>query len=267
MPVTVQGVKDRLVGLGPWLDAASNLPAPYTYGDAAITALIPAMTRDFERKTRVRTSPALCSTNPYDAGAAATAASLGIPLVEEDPYDYNGDMSSTYFRITLKQRPVQQVMRVALYIGATNVLSIPPAWLVLKKREGVLHTIPTMGALAINAGITAFAQLEMGFGVTDYLPSSLHVDYVAGLPTGWETIFEYADILRALTEHCALGVLNDVAHLADAGLSGLSASGGGTGQSLQYTRFSDRKQELESSVMAFVQQIKEQETPILFGVV
>lgn len=262
-PVTVQGIKDRLVGLGPWLDAAANLPAPYAYTDAKIAGVIPAMVRDFERKSRIRTSLTQFSTNPSGAYPATPA----VPLVEEDPSDYYVDAAAAYFRVSLKNRPVQKLQRVAVYAGDQLIYEIPTNWLSLKKREGVLFTIPTYGSLMVNAGITAFAQLSVAFGSYDYIPNALHLDYVAGLPAGWETSDEYADVLRALQEYCAYAVLNDIAHLADAGLSAFSASGGGGGQSLSYTRFADRKAELLQSVTQFCDEIKEQESPILFGFV
>jgi hypothetical protein len=126
--------------------------------------------------------------------------------------------------------------------------------------------------MLVNASLAAFAQLSIGYGSFDYLPNGIQVDYVAGLPDGWasdngdfELSAEWADVLRSLEEYCALSVLYDIAQLPDAGLRSVSMSGGGGGESLNYTRFEDRKGELEAAFEQFKSNLVDQETPIMVG--
>ena len=266
-PVSLSGIKAKLVGLDSWLAAAAKQAVPYD--NARIIANIPAVLRKFERETTVQIRP--CQVITRDDGTyttttnGITAAKNGLPIKKEDAYTYNPATAYDYFITNLKTRPVQSLQRVRLLFGTTLILAIPEQWYELDMQSGVFQILPVQGSLIFAEYSSSFALLQAGFQNRNFIPHVVHFDYVAGLPAGWETDYEYADLLRVLEEYCALAVLNDIAHLADAGLSGKSISGGGAGESYNYTRFADRKAELTASVQEFKDLWKAQESPFMMG--
>jgi hypothetical protein len=106
----------------------------------------------------------------------------------------------------------------------------------------------------------------MALGGRDHLPDCISVDYVAGLPEDWQDSArlsaEWADLIHAIEEWCALGVLRDIGELYDAGMMGKSIGADGASQSLNYDRFERRKQELEAGVREFMGLLRDQEAVI-----
>ena len=265
--ISLAGIKGKLVGLDSWLAAAARQSVPYD--DQRIVSNIPAMLRKFERETTVQIRAVQVITRDdgtytTTSGGVTTAAN-GLPIKKEDAYTYYPDDASSYFITNLKTRPVQSVQRVRILFGGTQILGIPPEWYEVDINSGAFQILPVAGSLLFAQYSSSFALLQAGFSNRRFIPHVVHFDYVAGLPVGWETDYEYADLLRVLEEYCALAVLNDIAHLADAGLSGKSISGGGAGESYNYTRFMDRKAELAKSVQDFADTWKTQESPYMLG--
>jgi hypothetical protein len=135
------------------------------------------------------------------------------------------------------------------------------------QRTGLFEMIPAIGAATVVNAAVAFATLQISFGQRNYLPYAICFDYIAGLPTGWQNTNEYADYRRILAEYCAMKLLEDISNAYDAGITSKSISSSGAVQNVQYDRFMQRKAELKESVETFKEELKGQETPIMFGVV
>lgn len=265
--ITVEGIRGKLVGLDAWLAAAEQQVVPYD--TARIKKNIPAMIRRFERETTVQIRGCQVITRDDGTYTATVNSKLvgtnGLPIKKEEAYTYYPDQAYSYFITNLKTRPVQSVQRVRIMFGNTLVLALPDAWYEVDKQSGSFQILPVNGSLLFAEYSSSFALLQAGFGNKNFIPHVVHFDYVAGLETGWQDDDDYADLLRILESFCALSVLEDIAHLADAGLSGKSISGGGSGESYQYTRFMDRKAELQKSVDDFVALWKQQESPVMMA--
>lgn len=265
--VTVEGIRGKLVGLDAWLAAAEQQVVPYDSG--RIRKNVPAMIRAFERKTNVQIRA--CQVITRDDGTytnkvnGKSVPTNGLPLKKEEAYTYYPDEARSYFITNLKTRPVQSIQRCRILFGNTRVLEIPPEWYEVDQQSGSFQILPVSGSLLFAEYSSSFALLQAGFSNRNFIPHVVHFDYIAGLETGWQDDDEFADLLRILESFCALSVLEDIAHLADAGLSGKSISGGGSGESYQYTRFLDRKAELQKAVDDFAETWKEQEAPLLMA--
>ena len=265
--ISLAGIRSKLVGLDSWLSAAAKQSVPYD--DQRIVNNIPAVLRKFERETTVQIRGVQVITRDdgtYAQNVNGVVTALnGLPIKKEDAYTYYPDSAQSYFITNLKTRPVQSVQRVRISFGQTEILHVPSEWYEVDQMSGSFQIIPIGNHPFFGRYASSFALLQAGFSNQRFIPHVVHFDYVAGLPLGWESDYEYADLLRVLEEYCALAVLNDISHLADAGLSGKSISGGGAGESYNYTRFMDRKAELTQSVKDFSETWKVQESPYMLG--
>jgi hypothetical protein len=267
-PISLAGIKAKLVGLDSWLAAAARQGTPYD--DTRIISNIPAVLRKFERETTVqlratqvitRDDGTYTQADPSNSGLVIAKNSL--PIYKEEAYTYYPASAFDYFMTNLKTRPVQQIQRVRILFGNTTVLAIPHEWYELDTQSGSFQILPVQGSLLFAEYSSSFALLQQGFQNRNFIPHVVHFDYVAGLPVGWETDYNNADLLRLLEEYCALSVLNDIAYLADAGITGKSISGGGAGESYQYDRFAQRKAELQKNVDDYKALWKEQNSPVM----
>ena len=255
--ISPANIKQRLVGLGPWLDAAAALAAPYSYNDATITNVINASLRRFEQEAQFAITPVQIwttpdGTNPVDATAVNT--------INEDPYDYSVADSHEYFRITLRHRPVRTVQRVRVMFGTMTVYTIPSEWYQVKNRVGIFHVVTQFGSLAVASAMAGYALMGMGLSDKNYMPNALAVDYVAGLDDNWYDEWEWSGLRRCIEEYAALAVLNDISQLADAGLVSVTTSGANASESRQYDRFQGRKQELQASIDKYMATLVETES-------
>lgn len=269
-PVTVADVKTKLVGLDPWLCAAAQSDA--AYDDARIAREIPAMIRRYERETQFRVNQAQVVANPdgtYNNAGLTTNLAGDMPLVVDAAYPYYRRLAmEEYLVTTLQHRPVQQVQRVRIMLSPTDsLLHLPAPWYRVDGRSGRLWIVPYQGSVLVTTNLIGLTILQAAFAGKDFLPNSIAIDYIAGLPSGWTSNPEWADLRRSLEEYCALAVLNDIGEMFDAGMLSKSISADGAGQSLNYDRFARRKQELQMSVERFQQTLQAQETPFLLGAV
>lgn len=260
IPVTVAKVYNKLVGLRPWLDKAANIDSPHTYGEPQIQAAIPGILRRFERDTNITIMPTQYTTDIASLNSTVLGGQLSpYPVVEIDPGDYYEEMAREYFPIKLPKRPIRTVQLIEIKIGSQSIFKIPPEWYSVKKRAGHFSVLPVYGPALIAANTIAFAQLTMTFGPRGYMPNALHQHFIAGLPDGFETAYEFADLIYVLESYVALEVLKHIAELADAGLVGVSMGGGPSSESYNYSRFQSRKAELEADVKSFQNTWTEQE--------
>lgn len=267
-PITVRDIMQHLVGLDAYLQDAANSKAQYD--SAKIESLIPARIRDFERQCQVRINPVQCVVYPdgtYDGENGLDADGTREVIVDR-PYDYYKTEAIEFFRITLRNRPVQQVQRCRLMWNTDDtIFTFPSDWLRWNDRAGTFHIMPYRGAALASGAALAYTQIGASFGYRDYVPGIICVDYIAGLPSGWETTREWADVKRAVEEYCAYGVLCDIGELYDAGLVNKSIGADGLSQSWSYDRFQRRKEELLKTSLSVLKELAVQEAPIFMGAV
>jgi len=259
------------VGLDPWLTTAANLPTPYT--DDTIAAAIPNIIRRFERESQFRVNQVQFVTNAdgtYD-GANGLDITGSMFTYREDPYPFWMMDAQEFFRITLRNRPVQQIQRMRLMWGpGSNIFVIDNSWIHLDMRAGRTWLIPITGSSIVNASAIAWSQLWSFMGYKAYVPNILCIDYVAGLPVNWwdaNANPEWSDLWRALAEYVAAGILDDLCETFDPGLTGKSFNADGVNLSLQYDKLVRRRQELRASANSFMQTLKDTEEPVSMVVV
>lgn len=263
--VTPIDVRRRLVGLDQWLDAAALSHAEYT--DAEIARIIPHALRRFERESQFRLSQIQVVANPdgtYNHPNMEMSADGNLPLYVEDPYPFYPETARhEYLVTTLQHRPVASVQRVRIMIDPSiPVIVLPSHWYRIDRRTGRFFLVPWSGSYQATSTAAAF-PLIFDWGNRKMIPHALAVDYIAGLPDGWQAKHEWGDLLRCLHEVCALEVLNDISNTFDAGIAAKAVGADGLSQSRQYDRFQLRKQELQMSIDKFLQTFKAQETPVL----
>lgn len=270
-PITVTDIKARLVGLESWLRVAAQSSS--RYDDSSIEALIGPTVRRFERETQFRINPIQIVTRgdrdgTYAADGEQYDATGTYEVVEADPYSYYHEDSLEYFKFTLRERPVRSVQRCRITLGpGTTYWQLPSDWFRFESKTGRFWLLPYTATAAFYGGAVGFAIMQTGLSNRSSIPMIVHFDYIAGLPDNWGTLNEWSDLLRCLQECCALQVLNDIAELYDAGLLSAGIQGEGFGQSSEYSRFVQRKQELMQSVGRFQATLRDQETPISMVVV
>ena len=274
-PIDHSDVYDCLVGLDPWFSQSSSVIAGYN--SQKINSLIPQWIRRFEREVQFRINPVQCVTGgPQNDGVyAPVGAQTGVTMdvtgnyevVVESGYTYIAGEALEFMRCQLRERPVQNLQRVRIMLGQTIVYQFPDDWIFIDPRSGLFQIVPVVGAASvINAAVALYA-VQISFGQRGYIPFALCFDYIAGLPYGWQNTAEYGDYRRILSEYCAMKVLEDICHAYDPGLTNKSVNSSGENASFMYDRFMQRKAELKASVDAFKDELKGQETPILFGAV
>lgn len=272
-PIELGNVLSHLAGLGPWRAAAKAADPAYT--DVSMQRRIVQVLREFERTSQYRVN-AVQVINHDDGRFTGTIGSLvsvdGLPVYRDSALPYYESDAEEFFAFTLKERPVQQLQRVRVMLQDQVIFEVPTQWLALDARSGKAWILPVSGPLLLSAATVAFAQLRVAFGAKDYLPVGINVDYIAGLPDGWNDEAnpiwqEWSDLGMNIEKCCARAILSDVAHVFDPGIAGKSVNADGATQSLSYTRFEDRKKELDEAVAAFMETFKAQETPFLFGYV
>jgi hypothetical protein len=259
-PIAVDGVKARLVGLEGWLRAAAACERRYDDTRIADTAADKLV--DLQGRLRFQIVPLQVCMAPD--GTYDNPADPEAEVDVRQPLAFQRDDAASYFRVTLPHRPVRRVQRLRLMLGTQVVYNVPTDWYSLDPDSGEFHLLPIQGTLQSVAGSWYAAAAISGFAAGRSLPAVCAFDYEAGLPDGWTRHARWRSLRRAAEEHAARGVLEDIAHLYDAGLMRRQISTYGLSQNFDYTRFSDRKQELAASVDAFVDEFKPRNTPFAF---
>jgi hypothetical protein len=187
-----------------------------------------------------------------------------IEVIDETAYFFNPADTRTYFRTRLKERPITTVQRFRLMINGQQLLyTIPAQWVAFDTKAAEFWVIPLNAA---QVSISAGAALALyAVSLDDLIPNFLFVDYVAGLPDGWQDSSEWADIHVGLAQYCALETLKRIAEAISPGVDNTSISGLAGGQTLNYSRFANRKKELEADVQAFVTNKRDQEGAFLLA--
>jgi hypothetical protein len=269
-PITWDGVRSRMVGMGSWLRAAAASEAQYDERHI-VANVIPARIREFEMQTNFTVLLKQIVSRPDGAyngqGVVLPDGSTNnLRVVTRDGMPYRDNMARQFFHIALHERPVQLLQRVRIMLNDILVYQVPPDWFNLEVRTGKAHLLPTYGPLLVS-NVAALAVLSTGFGNLQYVPGAINCDYVAGLPAGWQFDPEWMHLKQSLEEFCAAQVYQDVQNMADAGLISKNVSGDGTGESFSYDRFEKRIAQLEAKSLAFRDDFTGQEVSPLLGFV
>lgn len=260
-PITVNGVKSRLTGLDPWFEAARQRG----YDDSSIDDAIVQAISEFQAESNFCILPtqiicdedsALIYNGTYGVKINGAEPPTPLPVERHARLPYHTEMPGQWFRLPLPTRPARQVQRIRMFLGTQGVYVFDPSWIQFDPTNGTVQILPFTGTGQAIAGAWGL-QIAMGIGAagTSQVPMALSVDYVAGLPDGWNAQPRYAYLVRGLEECAALKVLQDIAHVYDPGVASAGVSAFGVGQNLNYTRFSDRKQELTEARDRLIQKI------------
>ena len=261
--ITPNMVKQRLVGLDMWLDAARK--SGVEYDDSTIAELIQVACRQFEVEAQMRIDPVRIRN--FDDGMYPPVGET-YPIEDEPPSAYERDMVRDYFGTTLNHRPVRKVDRVRVMLSHNQqLITMPTEWIRIDELSGRLWILPVTGAAMVAGVMLQLVNFQIAFGTRDYIPNTFCVDYVVGLPDSWWTQHKWLPLKYVLTEYAAYYVLKDISEAFDAGLLSKIIGGDGMSQQLNYSRFEKRKEELYQSVQRYISNMHAQESPILLGVV
>lgn len=261
--ITIADVKSHLLGLETWLSRADECAG---YDDARIAKNLVGRIREFERMIQFRVNAVQVVTEKdgtYVEEGATRNLDDTLEVFQDSPMPYYSDDSIEFFKVRLREKPVQTVQRIRLKIASQTLMEIPPDWFVFDQNSGKVWLHPYSGSVSIQGTYIAFATIQLSFGNRRAVPALIHADYIAGLPDGWEELNEWQDLRIALEEWCAIQVLGDISELYDAGLLSKSVSGEGFQQTLNFSRFQKRIENLTNKVMRFADDFKAQTTGIL----
>lgn len=266
--VTLADLSPRLLGLGDFRAKA----AAEGYTDEVIqTRTIPAAIRAFERDTKFRCTPirVVCSDDgTYSSGVTFT-------VVRKEPQPYNWHDAQFFMRFRAQEFPIRNVLRLRLTLNRnTSMLTLPQDWIQFDPMTGYVWIQPVSGAAFGQAAAGyAILQQHFGFGTNyplppqrpDITPAMIALDFDAGLPDGWGSDDQWADIHRAITCRAARMVLADLSQVFDAGLANKTVTAFGISQSSTQTRFADRIAALEAEEDEIVGPLRGESGPIFVG--
>ena len=265
--VSCSDVSPRLVGLDGWLNAAAASPAQYNV--AAMEAQFPYVVRALERDLQFRINQIQVVGNSDGTYAPANAvtgqpAPDGLHEVKvENGYTYYQDDASVFYHIRLYERPVQQVQRMRFMWNPGTLIYAPdPSWYQVEFKTGDFYLIPYTGAGFTGGAAIAFSQLSLIFGLCPQIPNIQFVDYIAGLPDGWQNALEWGDLWMIITMRCAIKVLEDISELFDSGRISKTVNYMGFSETLNYERFMRRIQQLTIDCDKKERVFQAQNTPI-----
>lgn len=255
--ILASDVKKHLVGLDPWLQAAAA--SPQKYDDRYIESQTQAFIRRFERESQFRINQTQFCSFPDGTYDQTTE----IPVVIEPAYPYYSVDWAEYGNIVLYERPVIQVQRMRFLWNQTDeIYEVPQSWIHWNNRSGNFWIVPFTGAALVTGAIFGFAILQFVYGAKGHIPDICSFDYIAGLPLNWQQNPDWADLKRGLEEYCALGVLEDIGYMYDAGLTSKSINSYGAAQTLNYDRFMMRKEELRKRTQDLMLLFTQQDVPM-----
>lgn len=261
MPITIDGVKGHLIGLKPWFDAAQD----EGYGPAQWTRTIHDAVMSFQNLSRLRIVPSqivMDDSEVYDGTfGVPNAPGLRKPLIVErmDRLPMWPDQAQQWWRMEVPANPIRHIQAVEFWLSGRVVYKVPTEWIAFDRVEGTLHLMPFW---------TNFTNVIQGLGAAVLLsgampdigvPQATSITYIAGLPDNWDRLPQWAYMRPGLEKLAALEVLKRISEVFDPGLQGSSVNAFGLGQQLNYTRFANRKQELEADTQEFLKNVKPQQ--------
>lgn len=259
--LTVQDIMPRLIGLGQFRIAASA----EGYDDAYInSSIVPQAIRAFENDAKFRVSPIRVVTD--DDGTFTTGYTGTVLHRDMQPYNYV--QSRFFLRFQALEWPIREVLRFRVELSRGHpIVTFPLDWVHFETRTGYVWIQPVTGHVTSAASATVAWNILENFrhGKFDSLPQSIALDYEAGLPDGWQSDPEWADVFRALTARAARMILSDWSQTFDAGITQKSITGLGINTSVQMTRFADRIAALAAEEREIVETLKGNSVPIMIG--
>jgi hypothetical protein len=295
--ITFAQIKPHLSGAKAWIDAALD---DVGYDDNYVnTKVIPAAIRGFEQETGFRINCVQCSSLPDgvytpvmatgafgsfggvggllpslpEAPVGPYGLTLGAPMPEgtpyviESPYDFYGDMGDKYLRMPLKNKPVIQVQRARLCWNVGQpFFQMSQLWLHWDWASGEYWVLPFAGIGMIGQACIALQVVNMVSVNGNEIPGIISIDYVAGLSPTWQADPQWSSLEWALEECITYKVLCQIAETFDAGTMSVSNSApGGFNQTRAWSRFQQRKAELQQSYKDFGKTLTKESGSVVMG--
>lgn len=114
--------------------------------------------------------------------------------VKGERHDYVYDHSLNYHRTSLDRGPLWRVEDFSLRFGSLNPIKLPLDWVQMRQwHESQVEIIAVGGQVSIPSSIGVFYNgtfsLASGYNTSNFFPSFLSYDYLAGFPS-WCSSFE-----------------------------------------------------------------------------
>jgi hypothetical protein len=180
--ISLPQLKSHLTGLGHLLDAWAAYSGMTE--DALASQLIGAAQDELRRRSGI---PYFYTRYCTRELAAQEGLTRGTDFDEyHDPMDYQRfAWRQNTGRLTMAMAPIASVAEIRFTLTANGqVLTVPPAWVNVKERQGVILIIPYgSGSVQYNTylafvGILSLNRASLGSGM---VPGLVHVRYTAGL--------------------------------------------------------------------------------------
>lgn len=161
--------------------------------------------------------------------------SIRPKTIENETYDYRvEEWIGGYGYVQLNTRPAISVTRLELNV-ITSVVTIPPAWIQLKKKSAQINLIPYYGMLAsANIGNAMLLFIPL-LSTSTYIPQILRVSYEAGYGENEDIPDLLAQLIAMNATTGVLNVLGEIALGGQAALAGYSIGIDGLSQSVSTT--------------------------------
>jgi len=198
--VTVQDVKDRLIGLSPYLEQAEDV-------ERIISDNIQAATDRFERELEAHVSGKVVIKMRPHSGLVK-----GVDYdIEEPALDWTQHKLRTLPVFMMRRRPIISVERVSMeFEEDLQILDVPQSWLRIQKNLGIVKLLPiaTAAAMLTMEGIPFLPMLSRGWP-WEIVPQFICVDYTAGYEHPTQEA-DLRDLRRHLAAQAALYTFEDI---------------------------------------------------------
>jgi hypothetical protein len=266
LPFSAQDVIDsQLFGIPLFVKVRdpNGVVVTQTYPTSRIEVQISAAINWMERELQMDIYPRRIMTKPE---AVHPQAVLGEDFdLAEDPYDYGYESfyANGYFRT--RRYPIISLDMVQLrFPGDTTLLTYPPEWLRVNHKSGQVNIIAYTGVTQplIIGREGGFLPFLSGGLLRVSFPQIIYIDYTSGIdflnPANQEY---YADLLIALQQRAAMGILAELGRSVRPGVSSVSLSEDGQSESVSYARqkrgvYGQEIEALETEVNNFVKSFR-----------
>lgn len=174
------------------------------------------------------------------AAMAQTEMELDINLVPkffDQFYDFYRRDYENFCFVQLKEKPLISIEKVSLELGGQTIITFDNAWVKPDLHGASFQIYPGNSAIGSSFITQGGGYLPFIFGMNDYLPNLIHVQYFAGLGLGDA---RYLPLLREVVgKRAARGPLNTAGDLiAGAGIGSQSIGIDGLSRSVTTTNSS-----------------------------
>lgn len=199
--------RDRLVSM-----LQTFLPTGATIDDSYLLEKLVAATSMMAHRLRVPLVPTQVLPNTatqaeIDGWTTPLNPDLAMPVILEPAYDYDPAIfiGNTWGRTLTRQRPIITVQTMAFVYPTPNntLFAIPPQWVRLDKKYGVINLVPVVTAMTLP--LNAFILTALGGGRT--VPNFMEIRYQAGLTN---CAADYPEILDMIKRQAVLSMAQDL---------------------------------------------------------